>query len=99
MKIWLDGALQDIGSARVSVLDHGLTVGDVERTIEAAIGGMPVTTTIEGRNRFSVNVRYPQDLRNDLEALKRVLVPVGGGMGAGGGGMGMGEGAAAPSSC
>ena len=46
------------------------TVGDVERVIEAAIGGAPIGTTIEGRNRFSINVRYPQDLRSDLERLR-----------------------------
>jgi Cu(I)/Ag(I) efflux system membrane protein CusA/SilA len=69
---------------------YGLRVGDVERVIEGAIGGTPIGTTVEGRNRFSINVRYPRDLRGDLEALKRVLIPIGGGGGAmpAGGGMG-----------
>jgi Cu(I)/Ag(I) efflux system membrane protein CusA/SilA len=68
---------------------YGLRVGDVERVIESAIGGTPISTTVEGRNRFSINVRYPRDLRGDLEALKRVLIPIGGGATpAGGGGMG-----------
>jgi Cu(I)/Ag(I) efflux system membrane protein CusA/SilA len=58
---------------------YGLRVGDVERVIESAIGGIPIGTTVEGRNRFSINVRYPQDLRGDLEALRRVLIPIGGG--------------------
>ena len=40
-----------------------------------AIGGLPITTTVEGRNRFTVNVRYPQDLRSDPERLREVLVP------------------------
>jgi Cu(I)/Ag(I) efflux system membrane protein CusA/SilA len=44
--------------------------------IEAAIGGMPVEVTIEGRNRFSINVRYPRDLRENLERLKQVLIPI-----------------------
>jgi len=70
----------------------------VQRTIEAAIGGAPVTTTVEGRARFSISVRYPQDLRSDVERLKQILVPVpgpGGRGGGGGGGMGA-SGSAAP---
>src|SRR4051812_226741 len=55
---------------------YGATVGDVEDVIETAIGGMDLTTTIEGRNRFAVRVRYARELRNDLEAIRRVLVPV-----------------------
>src|SRR5205823_5260333 len=47
------------------------------RAIEAAIGRTPCSVTIEGRNRFTINVRYPQDLRSDIDRLKRVLVPVG----------------------
>jgi Cu(I)/Ag(I) efflux system membrane protein CusA/SilA len=61
---------------------YGLRVGDVERVIEGAIGGTPIGVTVEGRNRFSINVRYPRDLRGDLEALKRVLIPIGGAKGA-----------------
>jgi hypothetical protein len=44
--------------------------------IETAIGGTPITMTVEGRNRFTVNVRYPQDLRSDIERLRQVLVPL-----------------------
>jgi Cu(I)/Ag(I) efflux system membrane protein CusA/SilA len=55
---------------------YGATVGDVEDVIETAIGGMDLTTTIEGRNRFAVRVRYARELRSDLEAIRRVLVPV-----------------------
>jgi Cu(I)/Ag(I) efflux system membrane protein CusA/SilA len=62
---------------------YGLRVADVERVIESAIGGAPIGTTVEGRNRFSISVRYPQDLRTNLEALRQVLVPVGGGGGSG----------------
>jgi len=61
---------------------YGLRVADVERVIESAIGGTPIGTTVEGRNRFSINVRYPRDLRGDLESLRRILVPIAGGGGA-----------------
>ena len=44
--------------------------------IESAIGGMDLTTTIEGRERYPVNVRYARELRGDIEQLKRVLVPI-----------------------
>ena len=44
--------------------------------IEAAVGGQPIEVTVEGRNRFSINVRYPRDLRQDLEHLSRVLIPL-----------------------
>ena len=81
------GLYLDIYPSREALARYGLTVGEVQRTIEAAVGGSPVTTTVEGRNRFSINVRYPQDLRNDLERLRRVLVPVRRGA-AGPGGMG-----------
>ncbi len=70
---------------------YGLRVADVERVIESAIGGTTIGTTIEGRNRFTINVRYPRDLRGDLDALRRVLVPIGPGgasMPSGGGGAG-----------
>jgi Cu(I)/Ag(I) efflux system membrane protein CusA/SilA len=70
------GLYLDIYPNREALARYGLTVGEVQRTIEAAIGGSPVTTTVEGRNRFSISVRYPQDMRNDLEQLKRVLVPI-----------------------
>jgi Cu(I)/Ag(I) efflux system membrane protein CusA/SilA len=90
----LGGLYVDIIPRPEELARYGLRVADVERVIESAIGGTPIGMTIEGRNRFSINVRYPQDLRNDLDALKRVLVPVGaGGMpggGAGGGGAPMG---------
>ncbi len=83
------GLYLDIIPDRDAIARYGLTVGDLNRVIEASIGGTPISLTIDGRNRFSVNVRYPQDLRSDLERLRRVLVPVGGKPGGGGGG-GMG---------
>ena len=69
------GLYLDVTPRRIDLARYELTVGDVERTVEAAIGGAPIATTIEGRNRFTINVRYPQDLRADPEAIKRVLVP------------------------
>jgi Cu(I)/Ag(I) efflux system membrane protein CusA/SilA len=75
----LGGLYVDIIPRADKLARYGLRVGDVERVIEGAIGGTPVGTTVEGRNRFSINVRYPRDLRGDIEALKRVLIPIGGG--------------------
>ena len=95
------GLYLDIYPNREALARRGLTVGDVQRTIEAAVGGASVSTTVEGRARFSISVRYPQDLRSDVERLKQVLVPVpgAGGRGAGGGGGGMGAtGSLAPAS-
>ena len=54
---------------------YGLTVGDVENIIQTAIGGMNITHTVEGRERYPVNLRYARELRDDIEKLKRVLVP------------------------
>jgi Cu(I)/Ag(I) efflux system membrane protein CusA/SilA len=73
----LGGLYLDIIPNRDALARYGLRTGDVQRTIEAAIGGTPISVTVEGRNRFTVNVRYPQDLRNDIEKLRRVLVPIG----------------------
>jgi len=60
---------------REAAARYGLTVGDVEEIIMSAIGGMNVTTTVEGLERYPVNVRYSRELRDNLTALKRVLVP------------------------
>src|SRR5258708_17998413 len=61
---------------RKAAARYGLNVGDVEEVIETAVGGAPLTTTIEGRNRFPVRVRYLRELRDSVEAIARVLVPV-----------------------
>jgi len=60
---------------REAAARYGLTVGDVQDVIMAAIGGMNVTTTVEGLERYPVNVRYSRELRDNLPALQRVLVP------------------------
>jgi Cu(I)/Ag(I) efflux system membrane protein CusA/SilA len=72
----LGGLYVDIVPRVEKLARYGLRVADVERIIESAIGGTPIGTTVEGRNRFSINVRYPRDLRGDLEALRRILIPV-----------------------
>jgi len=54
---------------------YGLTVGDVQAVITSAIGGENVTTMVEGRERYPVNVRYKRELRDDPDRLKRVLIP------------------------
>jgi Cu(I)/Ag(I) efflux system membrane protein CusA/SilA len=70
------GYFLDIAIKKDEAARYGLTVDDVGEVIQAAIGGMNLTITVEGRARYPVNVRYPRNLRNDVEQLKRVLVPV-----------------------
>ncbi|MBI4843623.1 MAG: efflux RND transporter permease subunit [Nitrospirae bacterium] len=70
------GYFLDFNIKREEAARFGLTVDDVQQIIESAVGGMNLTTTIEGRQRYPVNVRYARELRNDIEKLKRVLVPV-----------------------
>lgn len=59
----------------IAPVRHGLTIGDVEDVVQSAIGGMNVTQTVEGLERYPVNLRYPRAYRDNLEALKRVLIP------------------------
>lgn len=68
------GKYIDIVIRRDEIGRYGLSVDEVNAVIESALGGMKLTTTIEGRQRFSVNARYGQDFRNNLEALKRLQV-------------------------
>ena len=65
----------DIKVRREAAARYGLTVGDVQDVIQSAIGGMNVTETVEGLERYPVNLRYPRDLRNDLDKLRQVAVP------------------------
>ncbi len=62
----------DINREKIS--RYGLNVDDVQRTIETAIGGMQITSTVEGRERYPVRVRYPRELRDDPEALGKILM-------------------------
>ena len=69
------GYYLDFDINRESAARYGLTVGAVQDVIETAIGGMNITETVEGLERYPVNLRYPRELRDDLETLKRVLIP------------------------
>jgi Cu(I)/Ag(I) efflux system membrane protein CusA/SilA len=69
------GYYLDININRQSMARYGLTVGDVQDVITTAIGGMKVSTAVEGLERFPINVRYARDLRDDPSTLKQVLVP------------------------
>ena len=66
----------DIVPNREAIARYGLTVRDVQDVLEAAVGGMPISTAIAGRARFSINLRYAADQRSDPQALRRILVPV-----------------------
>jgi Cu(I)/Ag(I) efflux system membrane protein CusA/SilA len=73
------GYFLDFTVNREAAARYGLTVGDVNDVVETAIGGKSITTTVEGRERYSVSARYARDFRQDIAALKRVLVPTPGG--------------------
>ncbi|MFO8022240.1 MAG: efflux RND transporter permease subunit [Perlabentimonas sp.] len=60
---------------RDKIARYGLNIEDVQQTIETAIGGMRITSTVEGRERFPVRVRYPRELRDNPEALENIIVP------------------------
>ena len=60
---------------RAEAARYGLTVGDIQDVIQSAIGGMNVSTTVQGLERYPINVRYPRGLRDDLDKLQRVLIP------------------------
>jgi Cu(I)/Ag(I) efflux system membrane protein CusA/SilA len=68
------GKYIDIVIKRDEIGRYGLTVDDVNAVVESALGGMRITTTIEGRQRFSVNARFGQEFRNNLQQLKRLQV-------------------------
>lgn len=72
----IGGFFIDFIPDREAIARYGLRLMDVFDVIETAIGGLDVTTTIEGRERYKINVRYPRDLRNDVEKLRNVLVPI-----------------------
>ncbi|MCL4692592.1 MAG: efflux RND transporter permease subunit [Candidatus Hydrogenedentes bacterium] len=65
----------EIDIDRNAIARYGLTIRDVQDVIEVAIGGTPITTTVEGRERYPVRVRYKRELRDQLESLERILVP------------------------
>ncbi|WP_190808917.1 efflux RND transporter permease subunit [Flagellimonas sp. S3867] len=61
---------------REKLARYGVTVEDVQKVISIAVGGMPLTQTVEGRERYAVRVRYPRELRNNPDDLKSIYVPV-----------------------
>jgi Cu(I)/Ag(I) efflux system membrane protein CusA/SilA len=69
------GHYLDFDINRREIARYGLTIGDVQDVIQSAIGGMNVTWTVEGLERYPVNLRYPRELRDNLSMLRRVLVP------------------------
>jgi Cu(I)/Ag(I) efflux system membrane protein CusA/SilA len=60
---------------RDAIARYGLTVGDVQEVLGVALGGMPITTTVEGLERYTINLRYNRDFRTDLEALRNIVIP------------------------
>jgi len=91
------GYFLDFTLKRSELARYGLTIDQVNNIVMSAVGGENITTTIEGRERYPVNVRYFREFRDDVEKLKRILVPIrpGGSTGPQGGMGGMGSGAAA----
>jgi copper/silver efflux system protein len=73
------GYFVDFTPRREGLARYGLTIDDLQAVIMSAIGGETISTTIEGRERYSINLRYPRDLRQNLDQLERVLVPTAGG--------------------
>ena len=69
------GYFLDFDIDRSAAARFGLNIGDVQNVIEAAMGGMKVSETVEGRERYGILVRYAREYRDSLEALERVLVP------------------------
>ncbi len=69
------GYFLDFSLKREELARYGLTIGEAEQVIMSAVGGENVTTTVEGRERYPVNVRYSRDYRSDVDRLRRVLIP------------------------
>ncbi len=72
----ISGAYIDIIPDREALARYGLRVEDVNHVVESALGGAVVTTTVEGRARFGVNIRYPEEMRTSPEAIEEALVPL-----------------------
>jgi Cu(I)/Ag(I) efflux system membrane protein CusA/SilA len=68
------GYYLDFDINREAAARYGLTIGDVQDVIQSAIGGMNITETVEGLERYPVNLRYPRELRDNIESLNRVLI-------------------------
>jgi copper/silver efflux system protein len=72
----LGGFFLDVVPDREAIARYGLSVREVLDVVESTIGGMDVDTTYEGRERYRINVRYPRELRDNIEAIRNVLVPI-----------------------
>jgi Cu(I)/Ag(I) efflux system membrane protein CusA/SilA len=72
----MGGNYVEIDIDRDAIARHGLTVRDVQDVLEVALGGMPLTTTVEGLERYAVTLRYDRDYRENLEALQEISIPV-----------------------
>ena len=77
----LGGAYLDVIPDRDAMARYGLRIDDIHAVVEGAIGGEPVSTTVEGRRRFTVSLRYKEDFRSSPERLRQVQVPLGSGAG------------------
>ena len=71
----VSGYYVDIDIRRAEAARYGLNVGEIHAAIMATVGGMNAAMTVEGRERYSVNVRYPRELRDDVQKLREVIVP------------------------
>jgi Cu(I)/Ag(I) efflux system membrane protein CusA/SilA len=69
------GNYLDFDIDRAKIARYGLTIGDVQDVIQTAIGGINISQTVEGLERYPINLRYSRELRDDLSSLRRVLVP------------------------
>ena len=72
----MGGNYVEIDIDRDAIARYGLTVGDVQDVLQVALGGMPLTTTVEGLERYGVILRYDRDYRENLEALRDIVIPV-----------------------
>jgi Cu(I)/Ag(I) efflux system membrane protein CusA/SilA len=72
----MGGFFVDFTPDRAAIARYGLRVMDVMAVVETAIGGLDLDTTVEGRERYRINVRYPRGLRDDIEKMRGVLVPI-----------------------
>src|SRR5439155_4453300 len=76
----IGGYYLNIDPDRTQLARYGLMVGDLQNLIAMALGAEPVTTTVEGRERYTVSIRYPRDYRSDPQAIAtEVLIPIAGG--------------------
>ncbi len=82
----VSGYYLDVDIDRVAAARYGLNIRDIQDVISSAVGGMTITQTVEGRERYGVRLRYPQELRDQPEKLADVLIPVSAGRGAMGSG-------------